>query len=205
MVACDSSDSGLPARWASGFSGDHQQDHQCLWLLLCYSFVLSFIVCILLGIKLLLLLLLGVAMPVHRSIQDDQVAPPTVMVPLTTTSPMHQVSLGHLAGRWNRCPAARSLFITVWVVMCWPERLITCILRCRAEMKWCTLAIRSKWRSSLIVDISLPPRFIRSPLLSIAQQDFTNAPLCHVQNSRHLILRITQCWQQGNLSQNMLR
>ena len=48
----------LPARWASGFSGDHQQDHQCLWLLLCYSFVLSFIVCILLGIKLLLLLLL---------------------------------------------------------------------------------------------------------------------------------------------------
>ena len=46
----------LPARWASGFSGDHQQDHQCLWLLLCYSIVLSFIVCILLGIKLLLLL-----------------------------------------------------------------------------------------------------------------------------------------------------
>ena len=40
------------------FSGDHQQDHQCLWLLLCYSFVLSFIACILLGIKLLLLLLL---------------------------------------------------------------------------------------------------------------------------------------------------
>ena len=48
----------LPARWASGFSGDHQQDHQCLCLLLCYSFVLSFIDCILLGIKLLLLLLL---------------------------------------------------------------------------------------------------------------------------------------------------
>ena len=47
----------LPARWASGFSGDHQQDHQCLWLLLCYSFILSFIACILLGIKLLLLLL----------------------------------------------------------------------------------------------------------------------------------------------------
>ena len=47
----------LPARWASGFSGDHQQDHQCLWLLLCYLFVLSFITCILLGIKLLLLLL----------------------------------------------------------------------------------------------------------------------------------------------------
>ena len=41
-----------------GFSGDHQQDHQCLCLLLCYSFVLSFIDCILLGIKLLLLLLL---------------------------------------------------------------------------------------------------------------------------------------------------
>ena len=45
----------LPARWATGFSGDHQQDHQCLWLLLCYSFILSFIACILLGIKLLLL------------------------------------------------------------------------------------------------------------------------------------------------------
>ena len=48
----------LPARWASGFSGDHQQDHQCLWLLFCYSFILPFIACILLGIKLLLLLLL---------------------------------------------------------------------------------------------------------------------------------------------------
>ena len=47
----------LPARWASGFSGDYQQDHQCLWLLLCYSFILPFIACILLGIKLLLLLL----------------------------------------------------------------------------------------------------------------------------------------------------
>ena len=46
----------LPARWASGISGDHQQDHQCLWLLLCYSlFILSFIACVLLGIKLLLL------------------------------------------------------------------------------------------------------------------------------------------------------
>ena len=49
--------SWLPAQWASGFSGDHQQDHQCLCLLLCYSFILSFIACILLGIKLLLLLL----------------------------------------------------------------------------------------------------------------------------------------------------
>ena len=47
----------LPARWTSGFSGDHQQDHQCLWLLLCYTFILSFIACILLEIKLLLLLL----------------------------------------------------------------------------------------------------------------------------------------------------
>ena len=25
----------LPARWASGFSDDHQQDHQCLWFLSC--------------------------------------------------------------------------------------------------------------------------------------------------------------------------
>ena len=49
----------LPARWASGFSGDHQQDHQCLWLLLCYTFILSFIACILLEIKLLLLLLIN--------------------------------------------------------------------------------------------------------------------------------------------------
>ena len=51
----------LPARWASGFSSDHQQDHQCLWLLLCYSFILSFIACILLGIKLLLLLLKNIS------------------------------------------------------------------------------------------------------------------------------------------------
>ena len=57
----------LPARWASGFSGDHQQDHQCLWLLLCYSFILPFIACILLGIKLLLLLL----RPVLRRFCDD--------------------------------------------------------------------------------------------------------------------------------------
>ena len=27
----------LPGRWASGFSGDHQQDHQCLWFLSCYN------------------------------------------------------------------------------------------------------------------------------------------------------------------------
>ena len=46
----------LPARWAPGFSGDHQQNHQRLWLL-CYSCILPFIVCILLGIKLLLLLI----------------------------------------------------------------------------------------------------------------------------------------------------
>ena len=48
----------LPARWASGFSGDHQQNHQCLWFhscYTCYSCILSFIVCILLGIKLLLI------------------------------------------------------------------------------------------------------------------------------------------------------
>ena len=50
----------LPAWWASGVSGDHQQDHQCLWLLLCYSFVLSFIACILLGIKLLLLVCINI-------------------------------------------------------------------------------------------------------------------------------------------------
>ena len=56
----------LPAWWASGFSGDHQQDHQCLWLLLCYSFILSFIACILLGIKLLLLLLLVPRSPIDN-------------------------------------------------------------------------------------------------------------------------------------------
>ena len=27
----------LPARWASGFSGDHQQNHQCLWFHSCYN------------------------------------------------------------------------------------------------------------------------------------------------------------------------
>ena len=27
----------LPARWASGFSGDHQQNHQCFWFHSCYN------------------------------------------------------------------------------------------------------------------------------------------------------------------------
>ena len=27
----------LPARWASRFCGDHQQDHQCLWFPSCYN------------------------------------------------------------------------------------------------------------------------------------------------------------------------
>ena len=27
----------LPARWASGFSCDHQQNHQCLWFQSCYN------------------------------------------------------------------------------------------------------------------------------------------------------------------------
>ena len=45
---------GLPARLASGFSGDHQQDHQCLWFPSCYNVTrVFFIVCILLGLKLL--------------------------------------------------------------------------------------------------------------------------------------------------------
>ena len=29
----------LPARWASGFSGDHQQDHQCLCFPSCYNVI----------------------------------------------------------------------------------------------------------------------------------------------------------------------
>ena len=29
----------LPARWASGFSGDHQQNHQCLWFHSCYNVI----------------------------------------------------------------------------------------------------------------------------------------------------------------------
>ena len=28
----------LPSQWASGFSGDHQQNHQCLWLSSCYNY-----------------------------------------------------------------------------------------------------------------------------------------------------------------------
>ena len=27
----------LPARWTSGFSADHQQNHQCLWFPTCYN------------------------------------------------------------------------------------------------------------------------------------------------------------------------
>ena len=32
----------LPARWASDFSGDHQQNHQCLWFHSCYNFTRVF-------------------------------------------------------------------------------------------------------------------------------------------------------------------
>ena len=35
-------DHWLPARWASGFSGDHQQDHQCLWFPSCYIMLLMY-------------------------------------------------------------------------------------------------------------------------------------------------------------------
>ena len=43
----------LPAWWASGFSGDHQQDHQCLWLLYCYPCMLTFIACNYVGNKII--------------------------------------------------------------------------------------------------------------------------------------------------------
>ena len=52
----------LPARWASGFFGDQQQNHQGLWFHSCYNVtqcIQFFIVCILLGLKLLLLIVLS--------------------------------------------------------------------------------------------------------------------------------------------------
>ena len=50
----------LPAWWASGFfSGDHQQNHQCLWFPSCNIVTLDIVLnCLNPGIKLLLLLLL---------------------------------------------------------------------------------------------------------------------------------------------------
>ena len=38
MVWCTNDQIWLPARWASGFSGDHQQNHQCLCFLDWYQF-----------------------------------------------------------------------------------------------------------------------------------------------------------------------
>ena len=61
----------LPARWASGFSGDHQKNHQCLWFPSYYNIIHVCFphswVCILLGIQLPVLLVRYRATRLSRS------------------------------------------------------------------------------------------------------------------------------------------
>ena len=53
------------------------------------------------------------------------------------------------------------------------------------------------WRMHLLFTPTLP--LIRSPLLSIAPQDFDNTSLRHTQNSIQLTLTIALCWKQDAL------
>ena len=112
-----------------------------------------------------------------------------------------EVSLGHLEGRRDQNPAARSHTSHV------QTRRIICILRRGAEMKRFILAINKKWRSSRGVDIFFLPHAssIGSRLLSIAPREFINASLHGAQNSRYLTLGIALCWGQDNLPKNVLR
>ena len=72
-----------------------------------------------------------------------------------------KVGLGHMAGRQDQYPAARSCFVTVRAVMCLPKRKIIYILRRGAEMRWIILTIWSKWWASRAVNIfCLPPRLL---------------------------------------------
>ena len=72
-----------------------------------------------------------------------------------------KVSLGHLAGRRDQYPAARSRLQMVWTDIRLPNRRIICIRRPEAEMKHFVLTIRWSWRSSLGVEIFIePPRFL---------------------------------------------
>ena len=72
-----------------------------------------------------------------------------------------KVSLGHLVGRWDQYPAARSRLRMVRTDIRLPNRRIICIHRRGAEMKRLVLTIRSSWRSSRGVEIFIePPRFL---------------------------------------------
>ena len=72
-----------------------------------------------------------------------------------------KVSLGHLAGRRDQYPAARSRFQMVRTDIRLPNRRIICLRRRGAEMKRFALTIRSSWRSSRGVEIFIrPPRFL---------------------------------------------
>ena len=72
-----------------------------------------------------------------------------------------KVSLGHMAGRRNQYPAARSRLWMVRTDIRLPTWRIICIRRRGAEMKRFVLTIRSSWQSSPSVEIFIvPPRFL---------------------------------------------
>ena len=69
--------------------------------------------------------------------------------------------LGHLAGRWDQYPAARSRLQKVRTDVRLPNWRIICICRRGAEMKRFGQTIQSSWRSSRDVEIFIePPRFL---------------------------------------------
>ena len=72
-----------------------------------------------------------------------------------------KVSLGHLAGRRDQYPAARSRLRMVRTGIRLPNRRIICIRRRGAKTKRFILTIQSSWRSSRGVEIFIePPRFL---------------------------------------------
>ena len=72
-----------------------------------------------------------------------------------------KVSLGHLAGRRDQYPVARSRLQMVRTDIRLPNRRIICIHRRGAEMKQFVLTIRSSWRSFRGVEIFIiPPRLL---------------------------------------------
>ena len=72
-----------------------------------------------------------------------------------------KVSLGHLAGRRNHYPVARSHLRRVRTDIRLPNRRIICIRRRGAKMKHFVLIIWSSWRSSRALEIFFEcPRFL---------------------------------------------
>ena len=70
-------------------------------------------------------------------------------------------SLGHLDGRRDQYPAARSRLRMVWTDIRFPNRRIICIRRRGAEMKRFDLTIRSSWQPSCGMEIFIErPRFL---------------------------------------------